>query len=146
MMPESSVDKLIRIADGRRKRGLVWPSLREQLQAITALGATGSKKALDFLRRLAIPTIKGYEDSYCDSNEIYPITDYYVRVSFKNAHGALKRAMRYKKKIASYTYDEPAGWPPEITDEDALKLGEEAHETVFRAIRSLEQDLAQSRK
>jgi hypothetical protein len=150
---DESVHGLIEMADGDVRvytprswktlwlKSAVYYSLDDQLAGIEALGQTGNRKALDYLKNLAEET--QYEDScgtgMMQGSDFYP--DYwFTHYDYPNAKGWLASCM----SIDGPTYG--INGPDKGYDEKLRELKEEniCHKTLNDAIHKLETALQQN--
>ncbi len=147
---EEAIAELIRMVEGEKRRWFSRYDLRDQLIGIGALGASGRKEALRYLKRLYAP-VQGRPISLAteriggEQGVFFVTTRERTSMDYPNAKGELRERLNYEVET-SYALDygrighvERRKWW-ETDDRDR-----QVHQVLRSAIQKLEQSLKASR-
>lgn len=132
---DEDVRELIRMVEGRRRSWFFWYDYEDQLTGVEALGDTGSRKALEYLKFVYQAEhrteIEGMANVPMDKHEQYmgrievEYNEMQV-VVYPNARGTLRESLDYRT----------------IQNSPLNARHQQAHRTMQRAIEKLEQAVA----
>jgi hypothetical protein len=118
---ERRVKELIRMVEGRRRRGIKWYNLDDQLIGAAALGVTNHRVALDYLTKLCIyKEIDSQTDSQGRKRRVV--------CGYPNARGKLAKRLRF---TVIFFYDGD-GKP-----EKRIERDREVHQVFITALKTL---------
>jgi len=156
---DESVQELIRMVEGRHRKGLSWYNLDDQLTGVESLGETKSINALQYLQR-AYSTTNVTEETESEvksggsdprDDDVYTV--YFEVHHFPLARRALAISLSYRtvKSVSEEYYGELeqdevphlSCLSPYSKEEPEHELDERVHETFRTAIAKLESSLNQ---
>jgi len=138
-----AVQELIRMADGRRRRGLKWYDFNDQLAGVEALSETNSPRALSYLREVYASQDKTLESREHDDGLSLREIGKKVEVFYPNAKRELRRRLRYTVEV-THPHEIECGYAVLREGEDIRAVrykDQRTHDVLTSSIKKLESGL-----